>query len=211
VSMTAMSAQSASQTTSDAERTVLLPGSPATYANRAFLRGLGLRWDPEGHRWHGTASAEDVRALREQLGLEVRCFGSLDVASEVAPKGPIAPKPAGPCRPHDFTRTHMEARVAIPTETDPEEGFATPGRRFTLDEITSGLPDDSREEDEQAEACRLRDLRGRVKAARATVSRTPGLEELLIGDWRKAALFYARFEITESQFRDGVPAPRGIT
>jgi len=70
---------------------------------------------------------------------------------------------------------------------------------------------DGGEDDEQAETWRLRDLRGRVKAARATVSRTPGLEELLIGDWRKAALFYARFEITESQFRDGVPAPRGIT
>jgi len=69
--MTAISAQSASQTPSTAStsRTVLLPGSPATYANRAFLKGLGLRWDPEGHRWHGTTSAESVRALREQLGL----------------------------------------------------------------------------------------------------------------------------------------------
>ena len=206
--MTAMSAQSASQTTSSlAERTVLLPGSPATYANRAFLKGLGLRWDPEGHRWHGIVGAENVRALREQLGLEVRCFGSLFQApeTEVAPKGPIAPKPAGPCRPHDFTRTHLEARVAIPTETDPEEGFATPTRRFTLAEITSGLPDDSREEDERAVARQLRDLRGRVKAARAVVSTTPGLLEILQSDWTRAARFYARFGVTGAMFRFGVP------
>jgi len=58
--MSAMSAPRASETPSIAERAVLLPGSPATYANRAFLKGLGLRWDPEGHRWHGTASAENV-------------------------------------------------------------------------------------------------------------------------------------------------------
>jgi hypothetical protein len=139
---------------------VLLPGSPATYANRAFLKGLGLRWDPVGHRWHGTASAENVRALREQLGLEVRCFGSMDVVSttEIAsPRGPAVsrpveprspPCPQAPARPHDGSRTHVEARVAIPAEPDPEEGFATPTRRFTLAEITSGLPDDSGEEDE---------------------------------------------------------------
>ena len=50
---------------------MLLPGSPATYANRAFLNGLGFRWDPEGRRWHGTVNAENARSLREQLGPEV--------------------------------------------------------------------------------------------------------------------------------------------
>ncbi len=54
--MTAISAQSASDTNPFPERTVLLPGSPATYQNRATLRELGLRWDPENHRWHGTAT-----------------------------------------------------------------------------------------------------------------------------------------------------------
>jgi hypothetical protein len=45
-----------------------------------------------------------------------------------------------------------------------------------------------------------------VKLARAVVSRTPGLSETLAADWQKAARFYARFEITEAQFRHGVPA-----
>ena len=47
-----------------------------------------------------------------------------------------------------------------------------------------------------------------MKAARAVVATTPGLAETLTRDWRKAALFYARFEITDRQFRTGVPAPK---
>jgi hypothetical protein len=68
--------------------------------------------------------------------------------------------------------------------------------------VASGLPDDSREEDERREARQLRDLRGRVKAARAIVTATPGLAETLACDWVKAACFYARFGITERMFRD---------
>ena len=197
---------------------MLLPGSPATYANRAFLKGLGLRWDPERHRWHGTASAENVRALRAQLGLEVRCFGTLFQApeTEVAPKGPTAPKPAtppiAPCpairpRLHDSSRTRFESRLAFGgagEEQDAEE-IATPTRQFSIWDTTSGLPDDSREEDERRVARHLRDLRGRVKAARAVVSTTPGLADTLAGDWTQAARFYARFGITETAFRCGVP------
>jgi hypothetical protein len=204
--MTAISAQSASQTSSNSARTVLLPGSPATYANRAFLKGLGLRWDPEGHRWHGTASPESVRALREQLGLEVRCFGSLDIAAtEIAPKGPVAPKPAGSRHSHDFSRTSFESRIAFAVPDDEPDEVAVQGRRFSLLEITSGLPDDSREADERATARHLRDLRGCVKAARATVAATPGLAEVLQSDWKRAAGFYARFGVTEGQLRCGVP------
>ena len=89
-------------------------------------------------------------------------------------------------------------------EDEPEE-IVTPSHQFSIWDTASGLPDDSREEDERRQARRLRDLRGRVKAARAAVSTTPGLAEVLQADWRKAALFYARFGITESLFRVGVP------
>jgi hypothetical protein len=74
-----------------------------------------------------------------------------------------------------------------------------------MSEITSGLPDDSREADESEAERLLRDLRVRVKLARAFVARTPGLAEILATDWEKAARFYARFCITESQLRQGVP------
>ena len=77
-------------------------------------------------------------------------------------------------------------------------------RRFSLWEITSGLPDDSREADEKQAARQLHDLRTRVKLARAVVSTTPGLAEILASDWRKAARFYARFGVTEHGFRFGV-------
>jgi len=60
--------------------------------------------------------------------------------------------------------------------------------------------------DERAAERRLRDLRGRVKAARAAISATPGAEEVLRQDWVKAARFYARFGITEGLLRLGVPA-----
>jgi hypothetical protein len=67
------------------------------------------------------------------------------------------------------------------------------------------LFNDSRKADEKQVERRLRDLRGRVKLARATVSRTPGLAEILAIDWERAARFYARFGITEAMFRSGVP------
>lgn len=70
-------------------------------------------------------------------------------------------------------------------------------------EITGGLPDDSREEDERQEERRLRDLRGRVKHARAVVVTTPGLAEILASDWQRASGFYARFGIAEKMFRHG--------
>ena len=193
-----------------ADRTVLLPGSPATYANRAYLRDLGLRWDPERHQWHGTTSVQRVRVLRE-LGLEVRCFGTLE-----PPRGPSPPRPALPSlvaartvpsvwdpapRPRDGSRTHAEARTVY-REDEPASS------RLSEWDITSGLPDDSREEDERQEARRVRDLRGRVKAARAVVSKDPRVAEILSHDWRKAARFYARFGVTESTFQQGVPSTR---
>jgi len=189
-----------------ADRIVLLPGSPATYANRAYLRDLGLRWDPERHQWHGTMSVERVRILREQLGLEVRCFGPLE-----PPHGPSPPRPPvrAPSsgvtspreytpRPRDGSRTHAEARTVY-REDEPATS------RFSEWDIPSGLPDDSREEDERQAERRLRDLRGRVKLARAAVSKTPRLADILAANWQKAARFYARFEITEAAFRHGVP------
>jgi len=66
-------------------------------------------------------------------------------------------------------------------------------------------PQTSRAADERAAARNLCELRARVKAARAVVGTTPGMAEELARDWRKAAWFYARFGITEGQFRRGVP------
>ena len=48
--------------------------------------------------------------------------------------------------------------------------------------------------------------RGRVKAARAFVSTTPGLAKILRSDWTKAARLHARFGIDETLFRHGASA-----
>ena len=128
---------------------------------------------------------------------------------EVRPAVPITRRFPRP-RFGDYSRTRFESRVAFggPDEdVEDESVIATPTRQFSLLEITSGLPEDSREADEQAAERRLRDLRGRVKVARATISGTHGAEEILRRDWMKAAHFYAGFGITEAQFRDGIPPP----
>ncbi len=200
-----------------------MPASPATYANRAYLRDLGLRWDPANYRWHGTTTAERVKELRERLSLVVKCFGDL----EGPPKGPAAPRrvPPGPVpaptpitvpardparRPHDGSRTRVEARIAFPT-LEEEKEIPTPTRRFTVMETTSGLPDDSREADAKEVERRLRDLRGRVKRARALVATTAGLAETLARGWKEAARFYARHGITEGWFRNRVAATDAVS
>ena len=214
--MSAISASSASNTNPFPERTVLLPGSPATYANRAYLRGLGLRWDPVGHRWHGTTTADRVHELRERLGLEVRCFSTLEPL-----RGPEPPRPpmSGPIHPTasattrardptsrfgDYSRTLTEARVVYRGLGEDAQEIVTPTRTFSRLDITSGLQDDSREADERARERRLDDLRGRVKAARAAITAVPGGKDALAGDWQEAAAFYARWGVTEAQFRHGV-------
>ena len=60
--------------------------------------------------------------------------------------------------------------------------------------------------DERPAERRLRELRARVKVARAVVATTPGLVETLQRHWQRAARFYASFGITEALCQHGVPA-----
>ena len=120
---------------------------------------------------------------------------------------PVVPNRGRERHPHDGSRTCLEARQAIPCldADDDETEIPTATRRFTVMETLSGLPDDSREADEKEEERRVRDLRGRVKVARAVVSTMPGIAEVLARDWRRAAAFYARLGVTERMIRQGVP------
>ena len=132
------------------------------YTVHHHLLFLAVR-ELEKETWRGTTTAERVQELRERLGLEVRCFASLDAA----PKGPSALRPA-PTRPapalavravpdlgrerlaHDGARTCLEARIALPRLDADDEASEIATRRSSLREITSGLPDDSREEPREA-------------------------------------------------------------
>jgi len=186
---------------------VRVPGSARTYEVRDVLRGMGLRWDPVSHAWYGTLPVDQGSRLARELGLRPQIVPTIEAfASQAAPVAAQTPPagPRGPVRPNvprDGSRTRAEARVAFQGGDD-----GVDSRPFSLLEITSGLPDDSREADERAAARSLRDVRARVKAARALVAATPGMAETLARDWRKAAWLYARFGITEGQFRFGVAA-----
>jgi hypothetical protein len=218
--MTAMSAQRASGNAADATNPtanahVRIPGSPRTYEVRDVLRGMGLRWDPLSHAWHGMLPSDQGSSLARDFGLRPQIVPTIEAfASESTPEpprglpgGPERPRPPIRVpRPHDGSRTRAEARLAFPGMDDDPDEVAVGDRRFSLLEITSGLPDDSREADERLAERQLRDLRGRVKAARAVASATPGLTEILTRGWQKAVQFYAQFGITEEIFRRGVPA-----
>jgi hypothetical protein len=229
--MTAISADSATESRQTANpfrahaerapptREIRLSGSSRTYELRDVLRGMGLRWDPCSHAWHGALSPERRTLLERDLNLPVQTVVPIEAfpvaAEEEAPRRPEPPRgPSGPAprpgglgarpAPRDGSRTRAEALVAFPgEESDPSAPIYG---RFTLLEITSGLPDDSREADERAAARRLADLRGRVKAARRALATAPGAADAMRADWRKEAAFLARFGVTQAQFRNGVPA-----
>jgi hypothetical protein len=218
--MTAMSARSASEPAVHADlatatcRHVRVPGTARTYEVRDQLRGLGLRWDPATHAWHGTIRAGEEVVLERQLRVRAQVVHPIEAfareSAPTPPEGPMPPEPrpraAGGPRgpPRDGSRTRAEARTAYRGGTDEEGEQNRVDSRFTDWDTTSGLPDDSREADERAAERRLRDLRGRVKAARAALSAVPGGSEILRADWRREAAFYARFGITQAQFRHGV-------
>jgi hypothetical protein len=127
-----------------------------------------------------------------------------------------SPQPARPIRRFpsprfgDYSRTRFESRVAFGGPDEDADGVATPARQFALLEITSGLPDDSRVADEKQAGRRLRDLRARVKVARAAISANPDAAEVLRQGWVKAARFYARFGLTEAMFRRGIPLEEAL-
>ncbi len=210
--MSAIRAQSASEpaTADHADRPcpIRVPGSARTYEVRDALRGMGLRWDPATHAWHGTlpgagrAFLERAYGLRTQPVVPIGAFqgGAATAAPSLPPRPPTGPR--GP-NVRDSSRTRAEARVVYRDAEEDAEEIATPTRRFSLLEITSGLPDDSREAEEREAERRLRDLRGRAKAARAAISSTPGLGDVLAKNWGKEVTFYARFGITQTQFRAG--------
>jgi len=215
--MTAMSARSASELPAPAElasaRHVRVPGTARTYEVRDQLRGLGLRWDPATHAWHGTIRAGEEVVLERELRVRAQVVHPIEAfATEAGPAPPAGPKPpeprpraAGEPRgpPREGSRTRAEARTTY--RENPDEDPERPIHpRFTFWDTTSGIPDDSREADELAATRRLRALRERVKAARAALSSCPGAAEALRTDWRREAAFYARFGIRQDQFRNGV-------
>jgi hypothetical protein len=86
--MTAMSAPSASDLDhadlATASRRVRVPGTARTYEVRDQLRGLGLRWDPATHAWHGTIRAGEEILLERELRVRAQVVHPIEAfATEV--------------------------------------------------------------------------------------------------------------------------------
>jgi hypothetical protein len=105
----------------------------------------------------------------------------------------------------DSSRTRAEAFIALrePALEDDPVGALLPGsparthgRKLTLLDITSGLPDDSRDEDQRARAVVERQRQGRVKAARAALQDHPEAREVVMRDQSRLRMFCARFGVT---------------
>ncbi len=181
---------------------VSVGAGPASYDHRSELKALHLRWDPTAREWSGVVLGSDIPSL-ENLGLMVS-VRSGSVAPPSLPKGPSAPgrEPvprearggSAPRRPHDHARTSVEAYL-------PKGERESLGRlsRFTLLDITSGLADDSREDDERVRAKAEREREGRVRAARAVIQAHPGLETVLARDQTKLTLFCAVHHVTPDE------------
>ena len=153
-----MSARSASSELATAElaspRRVRVPGTTRTYEVRDQLRGLGLRWDPATHAWHGTIRAGEEVVLERGLRVRAQVVHPIEAfATEASPAPPAGPTPPEPrpraaCEPRgpplDGSRTRAEARIAC-REPDVEDGERPLHVRFTIWTSTSdvrvGLPE----------------------------------------------------------------------
>jgi hypothetical protein len=98
-------------------------------------------------------------------------------------------------RRRDASRTRSDARLAYRTPLVGGEDGAD-DRRFSVLEVTSGLPDDSRDEDQHARALVERQRQGRVRVAQAALETHPGARELVMRDQTRLRMFCARFGVT---------------
>src|SRR5580658_9878143 len=90
---------------------VRVPGCARTYEVRDLLRGMGLRWDPVSHAWHGTLPADQGARLARELGLRPQIVPTIEAfASQAAPVAAQRP-PAGPCGPVRLRTPHDGSRL----------------------------------------------------------------------------------------------------
>ena len=187
--------------------TVVLEGSPQTYDVRNVLRALGLRWDRAAHHWHGSLRVPERARLEAEFHLPIQL---VEVLPPVSSATPTVEDPQGPVgairwahancaekRPWNGSRTGQMAIMGPKGGSlGIEEEDGVDGRRFSILEVTSGLPDDSRDSDEHFRALIQRQRRGRVAAAQAALEAHPEARELVMRDQTKQRLFCARFGIT---------------
>jgi hypothetical protein len=119
------------------------------------------------------------------------------------PTAPSAPRAVYRPR-RDSSRSRAEAFIALREpvlEEDPVGALPTPSRgtrsrAFSLLEVTAGLPEDSRDDDQRARAQVEAQRRGRVAAARAVLQAHPEASALVMRDQTHLRMFCARYGVT---------------
>lgn len=154
--------------------------------------------DPAAREWTGVVLGEDIATL-EGLGLavEVRKSGlglrpsPLPGPSVPGRRQPREPKGQAPAPKRDYAKAWVEAYAGR------AEGLES--ARLSVLDVTSGLPDDDREEDQHARALVERQRQGRVRAAQTALSSAdPAVAAQVFRDQVKLARFCARFSIHPS-------------
>lgn len=120
---------------------------------------------------------------------------SLPRYGPVSGPGPLgSPSAFRPRR--DGSRTCLESIIAFPVEGAGPVGKLS---KFTQADITSGLPEDSRDADERELAKREAQRKGRVATAMKALEGHHESRELVFHDQTKLTLFCARFGIAPSE------------
>ena len=117
-------------------------------------------------------------------------------ATAASSAGVAATRAVPRCR--DASRTRSEARLVFRTPlVGGEDGLDD--RRFSALDVTAGLPDDDRAEDQRARSRAEAERRGRVAAAKAALAEAaPEVATQVFRDQVKLARFCARFSIAPS-------------
>ena len=159
---------------------VSVGAGPVSYDHRSELKALHLRWDPNAREWTGVVLGSDIGTL-EGLGLGV------EVRQRRQPR-----EPASPTRKRDHAKASVEVYGARGVQ-------GRESARFSLLDVTAGLPDDSREDDLRVRVQIERERQGRVRAARAVIQAHPGLETVLARDQTKLVRFCAVHHVTPDE------------
>ena len=141
----------------------------------------------------------ESRGTRDMLVRAGEARVAIRVVSHARPEGTGSLADLGGSRgaaaSRDARRTRSEAHSAFRAPlVGGEDGMDD--RRYTVLDTTSGLPDDSRDEDQHARAVIEHQRQGRVAAAQEALKARPEARELVMRDQTKQRLFCARFGIT---------------
>ena len=187
-------------------------GSPGGASPAAAESPRETPYPSVSHGVGGSLGPVDPTKVRAAIGtFEVAPVQELPptaLAGTPATRGPLPPR-------RDASRTRSEACLAFRTPlVGGEDGVDdrrfsvsdSPGgvgrvlaenrRAFSALDVTSGLPDDSREQDQRARTLVERQRQGRVMAAQEALKAHPEARELVMRDQNRLRMLCARFGVT---------------